>query len=54
MPQLEIGRDGRPVSSPKDDIGNERDGSAKRQWGTALERPGAGKGAGTSGGLVVG
>ena len=32
MPQLEIGRDGRSVSSPKDDIGNECDGSAKRQW----------------------
>ena len=32
VPQLEIGRDGRSVSSPKDDIGNERDGSANRQW----------------------
>ena len=32
VPQLEIGRDERSVSSPKDDIGNECDGSAKRQW----------------------
>lgn len=45
VPQLEMGRDGRSVSSPKDDKGNERDGSARggTGHGTALGRPSLGQ-----------